>query len=40
MPTEKGARMSVDQLPVLYLIFRGGAGVNAGGGRTDGVRDI
>jgi len=31
---------SADELPVLYLIFRAGAGVEAGGGRAYGVRDF
>ena len=33
-------RTGVDQFPVLYLIFRAGAGVDAGAGRAYGVRDF
>jgi len=35
-----GCQEAVDQLPALYLILRTGAGVDAGGGRADGVRDF
>ena len=37
---EVGAYMLLTQLPVLYLIFREGAGVDAGVGRAYGVRDF
>ena len=37
---EEGACKLLTQLPVLYLILRVGAGVDAGTGRTYGVRDF
>ena len=37
---KQGANKPQTQLPVLYLILRAGAGVGAGGGRADGVRDF
>ena len=40
MAKEEGAYMPTVQLPVLYLILREGAGVDAGVGRAYGVRDI
>ena len=42
IPRGKGTecQQAADQLPALYLIFRAGAGVNAGIGRADGVRDF
>ena len=36
----KRVRTSDDQLPVLHLILRAGAGVDAGGGRACEVRDF
>ena len=36
----KKVRTSADQLPVLYFILRGGAGVDAGARRAYGVRDF
>jgi len=33
-------QQAADQLPVLYLILRKGAGVDAGVGRAYGVRDF
>ena len=39
MAPEEG-RTGADQLPVLYLILRAGAGVDAGGGRAYGDRDF
>ena len=35
-----GCVHATTQLPVLYLILRAGAGVDAGGGRAYGVRDF
>jgi len=35
-----GCQQAADQLPVLYLIFRAGGGVDAGVGRAYGVRDF
>ena len=35
-----GCQQAADQLPILYLIHRAGAGVDAGGGRAYGVRDF
>jgi len=35
---KEGVRTGADQLPVLYLIFRTGAGIDAGVGRAYGVR--
>ena len=40
MAKEEGAYMLLTQLPVLYLIIREGAGVDAGVGRAYGVRDF
>jgi len=40
MAKEKDAYKLLTQLPVLYLILRAGAGVDAGGGRACGVRDF
>ena len=37
---EECAHDLLTQLPVLYLIFREGAGVDAGVGRAYGVRDF
>ena len=37
---EKQVCTSANQLPVLYLILRAGAGVDAGVGRAYGVRDF
>jgi len=36
----KRLRAGAEQLPVLYLIFRAEAGVDAGIGRAYGVRDF
>ena len=40
MAKEEGAYMLLTQLPVLYIILRAGAGVDAGVGRAYGVRDF
>jgi len=40
MAEEEGAYKLLTQLPVLYLILRKGAGVDAGIGRAYGVRDF
>ena len=40
MAKEEGAYMLLTQLPILYLILREGAGVDAGVGRAYGVRDF
>ena len=40
MAEEEGAHKLLTQLPVLYLIPREGAGVDAGVGRAYGVRDF
>ena len=40
MAKEEGAHMLLTQLPVLYHIFRGGAGVAAGVGRAYEVSDF
>ncbi len=40
MAKEEGAYDLLTQLPVLYLILRYGAGVDAGVGRAYGVRDF
>jgi len=40
MAPEEGAYMLLTQLPVLYLILRAGAGVEAGVGRAYRVRDF
>jgi len=40
MAKEEGAHMLLTQLPVLYHIFRGGAGVDAGVWRAYGVQDF
>ena len=36
----RGCLHAADKLPVLYLILRAGAGVDAGVGRAYGVRDF
>jgi hypothetical protein len=40
MAEEEGAYKLLTQLPLLYLILREGAGVDAGVGRAYGVRDF